>query len=112
VPWARARRSKWGGFFTPEKQQDHRDNLARLIQKKMLEQNICEPFEGPIGLYAEFDYAKPETRLTFFEMNEHCYRSGRPDIDNCIKQIAESAQDSGLVKDDAQIALVEAKKLK
>jgi hypothetical protein len=37
VPWARARRSKWGGFFTPERQKDHRETLAQLIAVVMRE---------------------------------------------------------------------------
>jgi Holliday junction resolvase RusA-like endonuclease len=111
VPWARARKSKWGGFFTPLRQAAHRETLANLIALKMREQGI-EQFTGPVGLYAEFDYAKPETRIQVFELHPHGYKATRCDLDNLIKELAEACQDSGLVKDDAQIALVEAKKLK
>jgi Holliday junction resolvase RusA-like endonuclease len=111
VPWARARQSKWGGFFTPLRQAAHRETLANIISLKMREKRLKQ-FKGSVGLYVEFDYATPETRLTFFEINENEYRTGRPDVDNLIKQILESAQDAGLVKDDAQIALVDAQKLK
>lgn len=111
VPWARARRSKWGKFFTPLRQAAHRETLANLIALKMREKKLKQ-FKGPVGLYAEFDYARPETRIMFFEMNEHCYKASRADLDNLIKELAEAAQDSGLVKDDAQIAHLEAKKLK
>lgn len=69
-------------------------------------------FNGPVGLYAEFDYAMSETRITLFEMSAERYKSTRCDLDNLIKEIAEACQDSGVLKDDAQIALIEAKKLK
>lgn len=71
-----------------------------------------DQLEGPVGLIAEFDYGTKETRLQIFELHRHGYKETRSDIDNLIKQIAEAAQDSGLVKDDAQFAWVEAKKLK
>jgi Holliday junction resolvase RusA-like endonuclease len=111
VPWARARKSKWGGFFTPRRQQVHRDSLASVIALKMKEVGI-DQLEGPVGLIAEFDYRTPETRIQIFELYRHGYKDSRADLDNLIKQIAECSQDAGLLKDDAQIAWLEASKQK
>jgi Holliday junction resolvase RusA-like endonuclease len=50
--------------------------------------------------------------IQIFELHRHGYKDSRADLDNLIKELAEACEDSGLVKDDAQIAFVEAKKLK
>jgi predicted secreted Zn-dependent protease len=62
VPWARARPSKWGGFFTPVKQHVHRESLANLIVAKMQDQKI-KPFEGPVGLIADSDIRTAPARI-------------------------------------------------
>ena len=108
VPWARARQDK-GQFFTPTKQAGHRKLLADVIAIEMRKKKI-KPFDGRVELTVDFDYGENETRIIFLDAQSPDYKLSRPDLDNLIKQVADAAQDSGLVADDAQIVLIKAAK--
>jgi Holliday junction resolvase RusA-like endonuclease len=112
VPWARARKSKRGGFFTPPKQAGHRDALAMILRMEAKAQGI-EKFDGPVLLDLVFDYAQKETRIEIHDLGsvDGIYRITRPDIDNLLKQIMEAIEDSGLLADDAQVAVVRTRKV-
>lgn len=114
VPLARSRFGR-GRVYSPTRNKVHRESLALLIALKMREKGIKQ-FDGPVGVIAEFDYGKTtgkqETRLTIYELSSDGYKDSRADLDNLIKMALECLQDSGLVKDDAQIARMEASKLK
>lgn len=111
VPWARARKRKGGGYFTPPKQAAHRETLATLIQIEMRALGI-ERFVGPVALHAVFDYGVNETRIKIHPHSAPLLKPTRCDLDNLIKQIAEGCEDSGLLHDDAQVAVIVAKKVK
>ena len=112
VPWARAG-SNHGRYFTPDKQRDHRQLLALLLRKAAQSQDIKQ-LTGPIDLGCVFDYGEGETRITVEQINESSegYRIARPDLDNLVKQIFEALEDSRLLGDDAQVALLHAEKWK
>lgn len=111
VPWARARKRKGTGYFTPVKQAAHRESLATLIQIEMRALGI-EQFTGPVALHVTFDYGKKETRLIVYPLEDDRFHCKLPDIDNLEKQILDALQDSKLVRNDSQIAIVRARKVK
>lgn len=126
VPWARARVRRHGGMFTASAQYQHRLLIAGLIQCEMRDEGLA-PFSGPCFLQALFIYGKkPGTWLRLsqmdtmenleplipYEVGEE-YRTGRPDIDNLVKQLMEAIEDSGILAgEDSQIAMVTAAKAK
>ena len=64
-----------------------------------------------------FDFGANETRFAVKPIKygnfygKEC-RDSRPDLDNLVKQIMEALQDSGLVEDDAQVAVIKVRKVK
>lgn len=126
VPWARAMarkdkrpirtkdgKLKSGAFFTHTRQEKHREALAWLIKKEMQEQGIKQ-WSGPVALECNFDYRRNCTHIKVWPIREGAtkFKDTRADVDNLVKEIAESIEDSGLVKDDAQIAILWARKTK
>jgi Holliday junction resolvase RusA-like endonuclease len=107
IAWARAEGIR--RRFTAHKQKAHREHLAFLIQQAMKEQGI-KSFDGAVLMFAYFDYEKNETRIDLHDFYSERCRTKRPDLDNLIKQVCEACQDSGLIADDSQIAIIEAKK--
>ncbi len=126
VPWARARQRRHGGMFTADKQALHQREVAGMLACKALEDDV-KMFAGPCFLQALFVYSKePRTWLRLsqmdtmenleplipYEVGEE-YRTGRPDIDNLVKQVMEAIEDSGILAgEDSQIAIVTAAKVK
>ncbi len=116
IPWARARKGK-RGFFTPLKQAAHRKAMALIIKAKRL-----EPLTGPVAIDVTFDYGTNETRILVYPAHGACpldnapryngrWKATRADLDNLVKQINEGLQDSGLLADDAQVAVLWARKV-
>lgn len=107
VPWARAR-TRRGVHYTPARQREHRNDLALMLRAAAKGRR----FEGAVSLAVEFDYGKNETRIRITEAAGEGWMISRPDVDNCLKQISETIEDAGLVRDDAQIVEVIARKIR
>lgn len=105
VPWSRTVR----GDRTPRrlKQDKYINDLALTLKLKAK----GETFDGPVLVRLEFDY---HSNLTLINVDSaakhHLLRSKRPDIDNLCKMVLEALQKSGIVKDDSQVAILEAEK--
>ncbi len=125
VPWARP--GKAGKrHYTPKKQDDHRAAVAWQLKMEAKAAEVGK-FIGPVYLQVVFVHGKePGTwlRLTDidtmgnlesvmpFELGDE-FHTGRPDIDNLVKQLMEAIGDSGVLSgEDGQISMVNAAKLK
>jgi Holliday junction resolvase RusA-like endonuclease len=116
VPWARAASGKHGKRFTPTKQLEHRRALAKTMQLAPGRRS----FSGPVGIRVDFDYDQNITEIQFWELKDSkawdkASRKGggkhqRPDLDNLVKQVMESAELAGIVKDDVQFVRIDAEK--
>jgi Holliday junction resolvase RusA-like endonuclease len=87
--------------------------MALLIKGAMVAKRHKQ-FKGPVLLDVIFDYAANETRIEVCSIEgdpEQNWKSTRADLDNLVKQINEGLQDSGLLADDAQVAVLWARKV-
>ena len=85
--------------------------MALLIKAAMAEQGVKQ-ITGPVSLHVGFDYAKNETRIEVVPLRpDPKWKDTRADLDNLVKQINEGLQDSGLLADDAQVAVLWARKV-
>ena len=74
-----------------------------------------EQFGGAVYANLLFDYQK-EKPCTLIQLRDFSFRPDlkitRGDIDNLAKMVLESIELSGIVKDDAQVAMLKAEKIK
>lgn len=106
VPWARVKRNAAGKSYTPAKQRDHQKTLAWAI--KVAAEN--KKLDGAVAVNVLFDYERDLTSITVTD----AYQPGkttRPDIDNLCKQVMEALEMSGVIKDDAQVVFITARKV-
>src|SRR5271165_3049173 len=117
VPWARTRSSKEGVRFTPTKQRNNAATLRRAAQDAMFiggYQAVLRPIlDEPVSIDIIAEVAIPASwsnrkrnRAIIGELRP----SGRPDLDNILKQIGDAL--NGVVfRDDASIVEVRARKV-
>lgn len=109
VPWSRTATGKSGQKYTPNVQRAYMYDLAMML--KVVAKG--ETFEGAVKAQLRFDYKRNQTLI---QLSDASHREDlkitRADCDNLVKMVLESVQKSGIVKDDAQIAILEAEKTK
>ncbi len=93
----RPRFTKFGRPYMPKKYMDWKKNLA-----KMMESLPIDGLDGPIKITLEFHF--------FSENKPWGIHQQKPDVDNLIKAVLDSAQDSGLILDDDHVYSVTASK--
>jgi Holliday junction resolvase RusA-like endonuclease len=105
VPWSRTVR----GDRTKRrlKQDKYIKDLATMLKAEAGGETI----EGPAFVRCEFDYENKCTLIQVMEVERYNLKTTRADLDNLLKMVLEALQKSGIVKDDAQVAIVEAEKI-
>ena len=108
VPWARVARGRGGQTYTPAKQNLHRAKLAEALWVAAR----GKTFAGAVRVDVVFDYDLELTDIEITDIGASlAYRTKRPDGDNLAKQVLEAIEKSGIVKDDAQVAILYAEKV-
>ncbi len=111
IPWARTRRSRSGHAYTTDIQTAYREDLALMLKQA----SLGEQFGGAVRASLLFDYQK-KNPCTIIQLSDVSYRpdlkTTRGDLDNLTKMVLEAVQLSGIVKDDAQVAMLKAEKVK
>jgi len=93
----RPRFTKYGRPYMPKKYMDWKKNLA-----KMMESLPIGGLDGAVQITLEFHF--------FSENKSWGIHQQKPDVDNLIKAVLDSAQDSGLILDDDHVNSVTASK--
>ncbi len=112
VPWSRTVR----GDRTPRrlKQDKYINDLAMMMKVAAK----GETYDGAVKVRIRFDYVRriDSFGATLIEISDQSSRedmkTSRADLDNLCKMVLEALQKSGIVKDDAQVAILEAEKVK
>ena len=97
-----------GRVYTPERTSGAQERLAWALRE------ACPvPLEGPLCLDVTFCFKMPKsfskTRRQMIEDGGGPWYTGRPDLDNLVKLLCDSA--NGVIyKDDAQVVWIEATK--
>lgn len=100
VPWARARVSSRGQFFTPSKQRLYRLSLASVFSRR-----VRDPIEGPVFVTIRVQLLRPKSNKTLLPMTRNT-----SDADNWAKMILDAG--NGLLwKDDSQVVVLEVSKV-
>ncbi len=111
IPWARPSRSRVGIVYNTDIQTKYREDLALMLKQAAL----GEQFGGAVKANLLFDYRR-DNPCTIIQLEDYSFRpdlkTTRGDIDNLAKMVLESIELSGIVKDDAQIAMLKAEKVK
>lgn len=105
MPWSRTVR----GDRTPRRlKQDRYINDLAMMMKVAAK---GETFDGAVRIQLRFDYKKNKTLIQVSDFSwRPDLKTTRADCDNLLKIVLESLQKSGIVKDDAQVAIIEAEK--
>lgn len=103
VPWARAG-TKGSRRFIPEKQQAHKD-WVHLEAVALMRARRWAKVTAPVRVDVEFVYRTPKRGAVDGQL-----RTGRPDLDNLIKQILDSLN-GAVWADDAQVVEIAARKV-
>ncbi len=98
---------------------DWRQTVAAVARSTMVA-NQFKGFDGPVGLVVSFQFSRPRahyrpanSRREYPELRDDAppfYRTGGPDLDKLVRAICDSLQDSGMIKNDNQIVLLQASK--
>ena len=100
VSWARARVSRGGVFFTPQKQRLYKLSLASIFNRKMR-----EPLEGPVACTIRVQLLRAKSNKTLLPISQ-----STSDVDNWAKMVLDAGNGS-LWKDDAQVVALEISKV-
>ncbi len=111
VPWSRPARGKSGKMYTVPEQRKYIADLALMLKQAA----GGEQFSGAVYANLLFDYQE-ENPCTIIQLKDFSFRpdlkTTRGDVDNLAKMVLEAVQLSGIVEDDAQIAMLKAEKVK
>ncbi len=107
VPWSRTKVGKTGKQYTPTRQREYIKDLAMMLKVAA----NGETFDGPVAVALEFDYERNQTLIDISESHRKKMRIKRPDVDNLAKMVLEAIEESGIVKDDSQVAVLKAEKV-
>ena len=100
VSWARARVSRQGVFFTPQKQRLYKLSLASYFNRKMR-----DPLEGPVACTIRVQLLRAKSNKTLLPTSRNT-----SDVDNWAKMILDAGNGT-LWKDDAQVVALEVTKV-
>ena len=100
VPWARARVSRQGGFFTAPKQRTYKLQVAQHFSRK-----LPSPLPGPLVVVIRIQLLRPRTNRTLLPATRNT-----SDVDNWAKMILDAG--NGVAwEDDSQVVALEISKL-
>lgn len=101
------RRGPFARMFDPKENRDAKDTVAVFAHKAMKGE---PPMEGPLELNVTFYFVRPKSKIRKRPPDPFPYPSGKPDVDNLIKLLADGC--NGIVyRDDAQIVMLTADKV-
>ena len=98
-------RGKHAHAYMPKKARQYIDNCAVIMGAHWRQ----PPMEGPVAVYVTFVHKRPMRLNRRADPPGRLWRDRRPDIDNLIKASLDSAQGAGVIADDGQVVLVEAR---
>lgn len=99
VSWARARVSRAGAFFTPQKQRLYKLSLSSFFSRR-----ISSPIEGPVVCTIRVQLLRPKSNKTILPVSRNT-----SDVDNWAKMILD-AGNGILWNDDSQVVTLEVSK--
>ena len=107
IPWSRSVR---GDSTERRKRQDkYINDLALMLKVEAKGQT----FDGAVKVDLRFDYKQACTHIRVSDASHRPdLKASRGDLDNLVKMTLECLQRSGIVKDDAQVAILEAEKVR
>jgi len=106
VAWARTRVNLGGKLFTPNKVRAFKTKVQLVATASGVQM-----LEGPVELEVRFVFEWPRTLRRKRKMKDWTWLTGKPDLDNLVKGIADSL--NGLAyKDDAQVVRLVATKMR
>ena len=100
-------RGKHPHAYMPKKAREYVDNCAVIMGAHWRQ----PPMEGPVAVYVTFVHKRPMRLGRRKDPPGRIWKDTRPDLDNLVKAILDSAQQSqaGVLADDGQVVLVEAR---
>jgi Holliday junction resolvase RusA-like endonuclease len=73
--------------------------------------DVNAPLDGPLELIVTFRLPMPPSRPKRLQARGAAWQITRPDLSKLIRSTEDALQDAGLIRDDARICYVEARKL-
>ena len=108
VPWSRTLRGE--KTERSGNQRKYINDLALML--KVARNKTGQNFDGAVSVKLLFDYKRNQTFIEIYDANyRDDLRTKRADLDNLCKMVLEALQRSGIVNDDAQVAMLEAEKI-
>lgn len=104
VAKARPRVTSYGHTYTPKKTKLYERMVSGLARKEWM----FEPMTGPLKLTVVCVFQRPKRLMRKSDPDERVWMPKRPDLDNVCKAINDGLE--VVMKDDAQIVIIEARK--
>lgn len=97
--------------FFEKRVYDSQQSLKLLLGVELGNQHEdLPPFEGILHFDIDFYLPLPMTKSTKFKLEKQKYHIYKPDLSNLIKLIEDVCVDTGIIKDDSQIASIYSRK--
>lgn len=88
-----------------------RNAVAQAARDIIGHDDVSAPYDGPLGLSVEFRFPMPVGRPKRDRVNGLCWKTTAPDVDKLIRTIGDALTAAGLIRDDARIVALEARKI-
>ena len=91
--------------YIPAKAREYIDNCSTIMGAHWRK----PPMEGPVAVYVVFVHKRPIRLNRVADPRGRLWRDRRPDLDNMVKAILDSAQNAGILADDGQVVMLTAR---
>lgn len=92
-----------------------RTDVAHAARTAMQQKGLTQPLDGPLALHVTFRFPCPASRTKAHraaaERPHGAPKATTPDLDKLVRTIGDALTASGLIRDDARIWVLEARKV-
>lgn len=92
-----------------------RTDVANAARQAMRDAGLTQPLDGPLALYVTFRFpcptSRPKAHRTAAQRPQGAPKTTTPDLDKLVRCIGDALTASGLIRDDARIWTLDARKI-
>jgi len=98
-------RGRQAHAYLPKKTKEYLDTCTAVLRSQWKE----EPYAGPVAVYLIFVHPRPLRLLRKRDPAGRIFKASKPDLDNLTKMANDIIVRAGVIVDDNQIVLIEAR---
>lgn len=98
-------RGRHAHAYLPKKTKEYLDTCTMVLRSQWKQ----EPYAGPVAVYLIFVHPRPLRLLRKRDPPGRIFKASKPDIDNLCKLAIDCIVKAGVIADDNQIVMLEAR---